>query len=81
MLFKNQFHINAASRQCLTFTTDILSMCALSMSLVSCKSALTIPYETHETTIDMGSYAVDPPPGEGVGILLLQAKNRELIFQ
>ena len=65
MLFKKQFHINTASRQCLIFTTCILSMCALSMSLVSCKSALTIPYETHDTTIDMGSYTVDRPPGEG----------------
>lgn len=65
MLFKKQFHINTTSRQCLTCLAYFLFMCALSMSIVSCKSALTIPYETHDTTIDMGSYTVDRPPGEG----------------
>jgi hypothetical protein len=46
------------------------------MSLVSCKSALTIPYETHETAIDMGSYAVDRPPGEGWNAVVTGKEQR-----
>ena len=79
MLFKKQFHINTEPRQSLICLAYFLFMCALSMSLVSCKSALTTTYETHEATIDMGSYTVDRPPGEGWKAVVT-AKEQKIEF-
>jgi hypothetical protein len=76
MLLQKQFNFNEYLRVNYARCVCFFVLCALSISLVSCVTTQTKPYETHEKTIEMDGYTVDRPPGNNWKAIITTKDNK-----